>query len=171
MLTSLPLFQTLCYSFSSWTVYIDIIKTNDECSSIISYVWWYIPTHIFLFPLVLMLRILLLLCLFIVRPHRYKHQTKEPPPLYSSPPSPRISRQYTPSSFFSRDTSCTHLLSSVRYDSIYIVDTETSTPARSKISPLHRALSNPLQLTGTMEVCLHCKIDWYQFEDTDMVSI
>ena len=49
------------------------------------------------------------------------------------------------------------LLSSVRYDSIYIVDTETSTPARLKISPLRRALSNPLQLTGTMEVCLHCK--------------
>ena len=30
MLTSLPLFQIIRYSFSSWTVYIDIINTNDE---------------------------------------------------------------------------------------------------------------------------------------------
>ena len=54
MLTSLPLFQILCYSFSSWTVYIDIINTNDKKVVVsFSYVWWYIPTRIFLFPLVL----------------------------------------------------------------------------------------------------------------------
>jgi len=155
MLTSLPLFQTLCYSFSSWTVYIDIINTNDERSSImfILYVWWYIPTHIFLFPLVLML-----LC----SSSFFASSLSDHTDINTRLKSHRLSTvaHYHHVSLVNRHRVLSslemphvhRLLSSVRYDSIYIVDTETSTPARLKISPLRRALSNPLQLTGTMEV-------------------
>ena len=70
------------------------------------------------------------------------------------------------------------LLSSVRYDSIYIVDTETSTPARSKIYLLYaelflvhynwRAL---WKYAYTAKIDTNSSLDQIYIEDTDMKSI
>jgi len=124
-------FKSLSIPFIVNHIYCHYKYTNDQRSSII-FICLQIYSHSYLLFSCMLLYTLLLLCLFIVHPHRYKHHTEEPPPFFGIQlnvslvnrhrvlPSLEMSRVYL---------AYTDVICSI-YDSIVDTD-EPSTPARS----------------------------------------
>jgi len=75
-------FKSLSIPFIVNHIYCHYKYTNDQRSSII-FICLQIYSHSYLLFSCMLLYTLLLLCLFIVHPHRYKHHTEEPPPFFS----------------------------------------------------------------------------------------
>ena len=124
-------FKSLSIPFIVNHIYCHYKYTNDQRSSII-FICLQIYSHSYLLFSCMLLYTLLLLCLFIVHPHRYRHYTEEPPPFFSIQLDVSLVNRHRvlPSLEMSRDyLAYTDVICSI-YDSIVDTD-EPSTPARS----------------------------------------